>query len=474
MGSKQSRKQPKLPSWSWTLTTGAFLIVLITIAWFIKEPGFEPLAAAVPSFLAILVYFGLRKSAYQEKFDQIIAVLMVIITIPLVLFLFFRDQNSFFASSEELDNIDTSVPLQCETQIIHGFGKVWFENPEVGYNLGCPESLNDIEKETTTISQSFEEGIIISFQVEETQTSSNIFVLFSDGTYQPFMNLYDTRGSAVQESSEDSYPVASVFSGVYTRGTNVNVGNRLGIATSLEKISDSVYQLFENGMMLWIKDVDQIYVFYSGDSSLQPFHWDIFADSFDSFALPRETENSSQISECNIQLSGGFEIVWDENPNVGDRLGCPILSTEDSDSTQVAVQHFDGGLMIALPNEQDLLKVYVLFADNSFLSFDNLEIKPHPEDGAYTIQDHYFVGRLMSGPYYYEISSDTRKALGFATTPEMEGVGEVQQFNAGIMIWLKELDQIYVLMRTKAEASNNLYEWMVFEDDFDAFTMPDH
>ncbi|MCI0564373.1 MAG: hypothetical protein MN733_38360 [Nitrososphaera sp.] len=67
------------PSWSWTLSVGAFLTTAISVVWFLVEPGFEPLITVVTSVLAIITYFGLKKSTYQAYLDQITAALLLLV-----------------------------------------------------------------------------------------------------------------------------------------------------------------------------------------------------------------------------------------------------------------------------------------------------------------------------------------------------------------------------------------------------------
>ena len=85
--SKETEDSPKKPLWSWTLTTGALLAAGLPIIWFIMEPGFEPLIVSLPSIIAILIYLGTKNAEKQKRLDKSLAVVILIITIFLSVFL---------------------------------------------------------------------------------------------------------------------------------------------------------------------------------------------------------------------------------------------------------------------------------------------------------------------------------------------------------------------------------------------------
>lgn len=168
----------------------------------------------------------------------------------------------------------------CDTNIMHGFGKVWFDHPEVGNVLGCPPSSDEREKATQAAYQVFEHGTMLWFDSGDHFTNT-VYALFDDQTFQRFDGLKPV------EIPAGDYAIGDKFSGVYWRGTGAQVAQRLGHAVSEQEYSHSAYQRFQNGYMFWIGMMDRIFVIYDYRSnSAQIRKWEEYPDVYDIFAVP--------------------------------------------------------------------------------------------------------------------------------------------------------------------------------------------
>lgn len=103
---KQDDKQKQ--SWSWTVILGALLTAILSVIWFLTEPGFEPLIATITSISAIILYFSLKNSRNQRKLDRIIAVFLVILTMFAVINLSTRKNLSSNSYPLEVQSEDST------------------------------------------------------------------------------------------------------------------------------------------------------------------------------------------------------------------------------------------------------------------------------------------------------------------------------------------------------------------------------
>lgn len=74
-------------AWAWTTTACAFIAVVASLIWLVKEPGFEALLAFFGSLIVTLTYFGLRNSYKQKVVDQIVAAILLLAATFIVIFL---------------------------------------------------------------------------------------------------------------------------------------------------------------------------------------------------------------------------------------------------------------------------------------------------------------------------------------------------------------------------------------------------
>ncbi len=157
----------------------------------------------------------------------------------------------------------TSQSITCEEVPIRGFGKVWADHPEIQSYLGCPNTWNGGERGTKAAVQSFEHGLMIWVEQDRIDSSDPVYVLFyDDNTYQRFGDLGAADPAKVGETEAGFYPVGDKFSKVYWEGTGARVKERLGQAITLAADSPGAFQGFWNGRMLWLGEIDRIFVIY--------------------------------------------------------------------------------------------------------------------------------------------------------------------------------------------------------------------
>jgi hypothetical protein len=84
-------------------------------------------------------------------------------------------------------------------------------------------------------------------------------------------------------------------------------------------VSQAAEQHFERGTMIWVKELDRIYVLYEDINSPK---WQAFPDDWDE-SLP-ESDPSIVPPEGLQQPIRGFGLVWRQNPTVRERLGWAV------------------------------------------------------------------------------------------------------------------------------------------------------
>ncbi len=91
----------------------------------------------------------------------------------------------------------------------------------------------------------------------------------------------------------------------------------MGFARSEEPNSvPAAYQYFENGVMLWRSDTQQIYVIYDGGA------WDLFDDTFKEGEA--ESDPSLRSPSGLFQPVRGFGKVWRSDEALRDQLGWAV------------------------------------------------------------------------------------------------------------------------------------------------------
>ncbi len=178
---------------------------------------------------------------------------------------------------------NTPLP-NCRTAPVRGFGKLWAENPSVKQRISCPFPYQT-EQSTKVVTQRFERGQMIF--VESSSTSyflpylKTIFILFNDGSWA---TVQDTWNNSQPESGGLTPPPGLFepkrgFGNAWRNETGLNVRNRLGWAIEEEVGSDGAVQNFYNGLMVWIKSRDEIFVGYKYYNRTPV--WETYLDTFE-------------------------------------------------------------------------------------------------------------------------------------------------------------------------------------------------
>ncbi len=129
--------------------------------------------------------------------------------------------------------------------------------------------------------------------------------------------------------------------------------------------SAAVQQPFEHGVMIWIQELDRIYVLFDGyDANGE---WNNFADEWD----PGDPEDDPSINPPPglYQPKRGFGLVWREQPNVQERLGwatAPETSFTTAYQTtarfkynEAFIRALDGNVWHLLPERSGWEKIIV-------------------------------------------------------------------------------------------------------------------
>jgi hypothetical protein len=95
--------------------------------------------------------------------------------------------------------------------------------------------------------------------------------------------------------------------------------------------SSGAYQQFQRGYMVWISQLDAIYVLY--DSAESP-RWQVFADTFED-NMPEIDPALNNAPPNTWQPRRGIGLVWRGQPGVRDRLGWAIMEHEWPYTVQV-------------------------------------------------------------------------------------------------------------------------------------------
>ncbi|GAB4508473.1 MAG: hypothetical protein OHK0046_01020 [Anaerolineae bacterium] len=109
--------------------------------------------------------------------------------------------------------------------------------------------------------------------------------------------------------------------------------------------SQAVYQVFQNGYMVWIQAQDAIYVMYN-DAVLP--RWEVYRDGFDE-GMAEDDPNFGQAPADNLwRPRRGFGMLWRGNAAVRERIGWATLQWEVPYSVQVQTSG-DGTLFFSEP-----------------------------------------------------------------------------------------------------------------------------
>ena len=97
-------------------------------------------------------------------------------------------------------------------------------------------------------------------------------------------------------------------------------------------VSPAAEQHFERGTMIWIEEMNRIYVVYADD--IHSPKWESFIDEWDESQPDRDPELTPP--DGLFQPVRGFGLVWRQNPRVRDRLGWAI---DQETGFETIVQH---------------------------------------------------------------------------------------------------------------------------------------
>jgi hypothetical protein len=97
-------------------------------------------------------------------------------------------------------------------------------------------------------------------------------------------------------------------------------------------VSAAAEQHFERGTMIWIEEMDRIYILYADD--IHSPKWESFIDEWDESQPDRDPELTPP--DGLLQPVRGFGLVWRQNPRVRDRLGWAI---DQETGFETIVQH---------------------------------------------------------------------------------------------------------------------------------------
>jgi serine/threonine-protein kinase len=215
---------------------------------------------------------------------------------------------------------------------IFGFGTVWCETPIWQEKLGRPTTKEQAAENNPV--QQFDNGWILSVG------PPGSFILYAEGRWERF------AGDALPpEASPTPTPPVCLFLPAARWATTLYVTyqNRLGCPTSNVVHTQSAYQLYQGGLMVWRNDANLVYtLYYDGTYAV----YDI------STAINREYGEN---------LKGSFGWLWTTNALVRSRLGTPI--DREWIANDFAVQEFSAGTIIYFM--ENGAQNYVLMTDQA-------------------------------------------------------------------------------------------------------------
>jgi hypothetical protein len=162
----------------------------------------------------------------------------------------------------------------------------------------------------------------------------------------------------------------------------------------------------------------------------------------------------------------GFGRVWANQPGVAANIGCASEARE-AVVPQTAIQHFEGGTMIYLSNDnQDKKAILVLFNDGTFARFDDTWDESQPATHNQTPPAGLFEPVRGFGKVWFEATgARVRERLGWATDKEVGGAGARQRFFKGQMYWIGASNQILALYEFTPNGGQ-IFRWQLFNDTF--------
>ena len=172
----------------------------------------------------------------------------------------------------------------------------------------------------------------------------------------------------------------------------------------------------------------------------------------------------------------GFGVVWAEQPEAYELLGCLGWPPQEQGS-DVAVQRFERGWMLWVrspapppfrgPAVDASPQIYVLFEDDqSYATFSDTWTEAEAVSGGLTPPEGKLEPRRGLGKVWREGTGvRTRERLGWATEPERSGHGAWQAFQRGRMVWTPDPRLVFVLAERTPDY-RALNTWRVFPDKY--------
>ncbi len=188
--------------------------------------------------------------------------------------------------------VPTQVPIPtypaqatCKDVPTNGLGKVWADYPTLEDLLGCPGGQPHT---MAVVQQSFQHGQMLELSDQSgSGTYKVIYVLFEDGTVQPFEDKYragDAEPTGVVAPPGNYVPVLG-FGKVWREGTSASIRERLGWATAPEiSISQGAVLYFPRGAMVSTSPtLKKIYVLArrSVGNTTDISHWVMLDDTYE-------------------------------------------------------------------------------------------------------------------------------------------------------------------------------------------------
>jgi hypothetical protein len=141
----------------------------------------------------------------------------------------------------------------CSIPPQNGFGSVWYRNPSVRQQLGCPTTP---EQGFSGSQQWFHSGFVVD-------TGAVIYVFYNNGTWEQYQNTW-TSGDVIYNPSlvpppgwcQPEYGIGKVWR------NQDNVSQRLGWAKYPAQATNGTTQQYQGGMMLWTTS-QGVYVMYN-------------------------------------------------------------------------------------------------------------------------------------------------------------------------------------------------------------------
>ncbi len=168
---------------------------------------------------------------------------------------------------------------------------------------------------------------------------------------------------------------------------------------------------------------------------------------------------------CNPPAATSFQKILDAHPDISSALGCPTginpNVTPEAWEVQTAFEPFEHGMMI-WSNKigwYDQPVVYVLYDTGGYQRVDDtFQDGVDPESGGLTPPPGLYEPIRGFGKVWRDVPY-VSASLGWATAPEVGGVGRFQIMEGGEIIWLSETGHTYVFVQ------NNM-RWYEFDEPF--------